>query len=248
MKPETDNHSFDYSWKVSIDQPPTPSNGESGVMRIMNESGVMGMYQPLQFHFHSPSEHTVEGQLHAAELHIVHLGCKEMQNGLDCGEVAVLGMFLETMQPEEDNPFLEEVFQAFDTRNDTRSTSINIEDLTSNLDTDAYWSYHGSFTTPPCTEGVQWTVLKKPLNISERQLSRFCEHLQCDMNFAGGRGNNRVIMPLHDRMLHQKGPHVGKEEDMSMWLWETIENFLSDGASTLIATSAVALTTLALAF
>ena len=47
MKPETDNHSFDYSWKVSIDQPPTPSNGESGVMRIMNESGVMGMYQPL---------------------------------------------------------------------------------------------------------------------------------------------------------------------------------------------------------
>ena len=56
-------------------------------------------------------------------------------------------------------------------------------------------------------------------------------------------------MPLHDRMLHQKGPHVGEHEGESMWAWHTIENFfMSDDASTLIAASAVALTTLALAF
>ena len=125
-------------------------------MDLTNENGVTGKYEPLQFHFHSPSEHTVEGKLYPAELHIVHLGCKDSRK-LGCGEVAVLGIFLDTMHPDEDNRFLDEVFGAFETRNkdDKDKETINVQALIDTLDTDGYWSYHGSFTTPPCTEGVQ---------------------------------------------------------------------------------------------
>ena len=67
------------------------------------------------------------------------------------------------------------------------------------------------------------------------------------MKFAGGNGNNRVIMPINDRMLYQRGPrvevgHHSYDDGGSIW------DEIFDGASTLAATSAIALTTLALAF
>lgn len=69
------------------------------------------------------------------------------------------------------------------------------------------------------------------------------------MDFAGGNGNNRVIMPINDRMLYQRGPWVeigGKDHDDGGSIWDDIWG--EDSASTLIATSVAALTTLALAF
>jgi len=50
----------------------------------------------------------------------VHLGCRNRLEGNQCGQVAVLGIFFESINPEKDNPFLEEVFAAFDTRDKKR--------------------------------------------------------------------------------------------------------------------------------
>ena len=90
----------DYSWKVPIDP-------MGGTMILENAEGETGHYEPLQFHFHAPSEHTVHGDLYAAELHIVHLGCRDELEGKDCGQVAVLGIFFDLINDKEDNEFLE---------------------------------------------------------------------------------------------------------------------------------------------
>ena len=62
-----------------------------------------------------------------------------------------------------------------------------------------YWSYDGSLTTPPCSEGLKWTVVKQIQPISKEQLKRFTARLADDPSFAGGRGSNRVVQPLHER-------------------------------------------------
>ena len=142
---------FDYSWKINVSP-----NG--GTLDLLNGDNEHGEFQPLQFHFHAPSEHTVEGYYYPAEVHFVHLGCRDKSQGNQCGQVAVLGIFFELMHPYEDNPFLEEMFGAFETRDmsdrDRNKVAVNIDRLMGELNTDAYWSYQGSFTTPPCTEGV----------------------------------------------------------------------------------------------
>jgi carbonic anhydrase len=55
-----------------------------------------------------------------------------------------------------------------------------------------HFSYHGSLTTPPCTEGVQWIVLRDPITMSAEQVAQFVSIV--------GR-NARPIQPLHDRKI-----------------------------------------------
>ena len=77
----------------------------------------------------------------------MHVGClinMGSWDGLQCEKVAVLGIFFETMNPYEDNPFLNEVFGAFETRDLPESqdkVSINIDAFMKELVTDAFWSY-----------------------------------------------------------------------------------------------------------
>ena len=64
-----------------------------------------------------------------------------------------------------------------------------------------YWAYDGSLTTPPCTEGIKWSVIEEVQKISSQQLEDFTKHFAGDMNFAGGNGNNRAVQELNDRTL-----------------------------------------------
>ena len=56
----------------------------------------------------------------------------------------------------------------------------------------AYYKYVGSFTTPPCTEGVLWMVLRSPVALSEAQIARFRAIIH---------GNNRPVQPLNGRSI-----------------------------------------------
>ena len=75
-------------------------------------------------------------------------------------------------------------------------------DLIADLDFGEYWTYMGSLTTPPCTEGLRWTVLKQILPISEEQLKLISKKI-AESEFATV-GNNRVVQPLNDRVLYTR--------------------------------------------
>ncbi|MFT5181995.1 MAG: carbonic anhydrase, partial [Alphaproteobacteria bacterium] len=118
----------------------------------------------LQFHFHSPSEHAVNGELADLELHMVHRN--------DKGELGVVGVL---MNVGEENLALGEIWQ-----NMPKSTSqerviarniINARDfLPHNAN---YYRYMGSLTTPPCSEGVNWFVMADPIEVSREQIEAF---------------------------------------------------------------------------
>lgn len=140
-------------------------------------------YDLLQFHFHAPSEHTLNGQNVAMEMHLVHRSAE--------GKLAVVGVMI---NPGDVNHAYDLVWDYMPANNgDTRevsTASINANDL---LPAErSYYHYVGSLTTPPCSEGVEWYVLTTPVLLSEGQIASF----KAIMN-----NNNRPVQALNDRSI-----------------------------------------------
>ena len=129
-------------------------------------------FYPAQFHFHAPSEHLVEGYKFDLEVHFVHLPEDGFQ---DDAYASVIGVFFDRVKGgNEDNYFIDSLFGS------GPETVIPIEDFLSGIDTSEFWSYPGSLTTPPCTEGIKWNVIKSVQPISDRQLKYFTDLWQND--------------------------------------------------------------------
>lgn len=121
-------------------------------------------YKLLQFHFHTPSEHNIAGDAAPMEMHLVH------QN--DAGQLAVVGVML--MADDTNNPAIADIWQQIPAEggeNKVEDQMINALNLLPAKT--AYYSYSGSLTTPPCSEGVSWMVLAEPIHVSERQIETF---------------------------------------------------------------------------
>ncbi len=73
-----------------------------------------------------------------------------------------------------------------------RDAAITIDASTLLPSGTSYYSYDGSFTTPPCTEQVKWVILAQPISMSKQQIMRFREVIH---------GNNRPVQPLHGRQV-----------------------------------------------
>lgn len=142
-------------------------------------------YELKQFHYHAPSEHRVDGRAAESELHFVHES--------EAGELVVIGALVE--EGEENSAFAElsEALPAREGETARVPGQVNARDL---LPADPgvaqRWSYDGSLTTPPCSEGVGWHVLKPPVELSGKQIARFTDVYE---------GNNRPLQPLGERTL-----------------------------------------------
>ncbi len=142
-------------------------------------------YELRQFHFHDPSEHTVDGKISPMEAHLVH----KSKNG----KLAVIGIFLKEGQQ---NDFIQTLWANIPVEKGEKTVkgvSINVSALTP---TDkSYYHYFGSLTTPPCSEGVNWNVLKTPVEISPEQIAKFTSVYS---------GNVRPVQPLNRRVIEVK--------------------------------------------
>jgi carbonic anhydrase len=142
-------------------------------------------YELRQFHFHAPSEHTIGSQKYPIELHLVH----KSQDG----ELAVIGVFLKEGKPNELIQTLLANLPAKEGEKTVKDIRLNASALSP---TDkSYYHYSGSLTTPPCSEGVNWYVLKTPIEVSQEQIAKFASVYS---------GNARPTQPLNQRVIEVK--------------------------------------------
>jgi carbonic anhydrase len=142
-------------------------------------------YRLKQFHFHVPSEHTIDGRRYAMEVHLVHEDA--------AGKVAVVAILADSGRV---HPLITQLHENLPEEGKTSSTRETL-DPTDLLPADhTYYRYDGSFTTPPCTEGVQWLVLRESAEVSAQNVD--------DLRKMVGE-NNRPIQPLHGRTIDVGG-------------------------------------------
>jgi carbonic anhydrase len=120
-------------------------------------------YDLQQFHFHAPSEHAVNGASLAAEMHLVHIAADGQP-----GVVAIL------LAHGEENPALKEVWNALPKAPGPEVAPGTRVNAAAMLPQDpGTFRYIGSLTTPPCTEGVAWLVMTRPMPIGMTQVDAF---------------------------------------------------------------------------
>ena len=142
-------------------------------------------YALKQFHFHHPSEEHIDGHGYDMVAHLVHAD--------DQGHLAVVGVLI---QKGSSNALIETVWKNIPSQKekavDVSGVSLNAKDL---LPAEhGYYTFAGSLTTPPCSEGVTWFVMKEPLSLSPEQISTFAKIYPL---------NARPIQPLNGRELRE---------------------------------------------
>ena len=191
---------FSYETKATLSVVNTGSPGEFATVRAelptvnnnnkLTIAGANGPvdYKFIQFHWHAPSEHELNGQKFPMEMHLVH-----RVNGT--GPILVVGVFIKA---GKENSELAKIFSNLPDETDERRAvaRFNLTKLLPNgLES---FRYNGSLTTPdPVTggfqEGVSWVVLAEPVEMSQRQIDAFRQLFP--------EGNSREVQPLNGRTI-----------------------------------------------
>lgn len=179
---------FSYPRKTDVTLVNTGSPDEEATIRADVPAGTAFLtvggarYELLQFHWHTPSEHEVEGRRTPLEMHFVHRAAD--------GSLLVVGVFIDEGRK---NQKLEGIFGTLPEHEGETATVARVK-LESLLPREREsFRYDGSLTTPPFTEGVRWIVLAEPISVSERQVDAFQELFE--------EGNSREVQPLNGRVV-----------------------------------------------
>ena len=130
------------------------------------EGGPFGEddYKLLQFHFHAPSEHKVNGRSFPLEMHFVHKN--------SAGKLAVLGVLFDVGDANDELDFLLKAPKTDDAPDVPLKEVRNLRILKDHR-VGSFYTWSGSLTTPPCTEGVTWMLSTNVATISTEQIEAF---------------------------------------------------------------------------
>ncbi len=136
-----------------------------------------------QYHFHSPSEHTIDGKQLPMEMHLGHKS--------SAGRLAVVGVLIEEgARNAAFDPIWANLPKAQGVSQHHEAVTVDVDQMLPK--SHAAWRYDGSLTTPPCSEGVKWFVMRETIQMSADQIAAFRGILK---------GNNRPIQPLNGRTI-----------------------------------------------
>jgi len=146
--------------------------------------GIDGVrYELLQFHFHKPSEERINGRNYPMVAHLVHKNAE--------GKLAVVAVLF---KQGAENPLVKTLWDALPSAKGQQQepAGIAIEIASLLPQAQGYYNFAGSLTTPPCSEEVNWFVLKQPVEMSAAQLKRFASLYK---------HNARPVQPLNGRTV-----------------------------------------------
>lgn len=165
------------------------NNGHTVQVNYQPGSSVMidGVsYNLKQFHFHAPSENMIKGESYPLEGHFVHAD--------DKGNLLVIAVMFK--EGPKDNKALEQLSMQLPAKAGEKVELAPAFDAMSLLPKKrTYYRFNGSLTTPPCSEGVRWFVMKTPVMISKAQIDAFKAGI--------GQENNRPVQPVNARVILQ---------------------------------------------
>ncbi len=137
----------------------------------------------VQFHFHLPSEHTVEGRAAPMEVHFVHAAAE--------GDLAVIGVFMEAGAADTT---VQGVWEAIPTAGEPPGTLAAFDARGLLPEAGGHYRYPGSLTTPACLEIVSWVVMIEPIAVSQDQIDAFAALYPM---------NARPVQPLNERTIDE---------------------------------------------
>jgi carbonic anhydrase len=142
-------------------------------------------YELTQFHFHRPSEEYIHGKPYDMVIHLMHTASD--------GEIAGVAVLLKVGMP---NPAIDLLWKYMPATPGKEQEIAGVEVNPAALvpRETSYYSYMGSLTAPPCTEGVRWFVLKTPMNVSAEEVDAFARLYPHDV---------RPIQPLNGRVVEE---------------------------------------------
>ncbi|UCV18754.1 carbonic anhydrase [Ferribacterium limneticum] len=183
---------------IKVDLEPIKFNYQPSTFRIIDNGHTVQVeigessisltgktYELVQFHFHRPSEEKVNGQRFDMVAHLVHKA--------DDGQLAVVAVLLER---GTENAFIQTLWN-----NMPLEKNLPVAPPTTTIDLNTllptarnYYTYMGSLTTPPCSEGVLWLVMKQPVQVSPDQINIFSRLYK---------NNARPIQPSGGRLIKE---------------------------------------------
>ncbi len=129
---------------------------DAGEMQVGDE-----VFKVVQFHFHTPGEHAINGQGGPLEMHIIH--------HKEDGSLGVLGIIMhEGKHNDEMQKIVSHLPHKLQEGLEYKKVKIDAKKLLPA--SKRYYSFTGSLTIPPCAEGVKWHLLHDPVEISKEQI------------------------------------------------------------------------------
>jgi carbonic anhydrase len=142
-------------------------------------------YELVQFHFHHPGEEAVKGKITDMDIHLVHKSAD--------GKTAVIAIRLAEDLTSPPNALLATLWEHLPTKAGETQKVTDMINPGGFLPADrGYWTYMGSLTAPPCTEGVRWFIFEQEMTVSRGQLRAFATLFKV---------NSRPLQDLHGRRV-----------------------------------------------